>query len=55
MLVVFEYILYWKVDGMWEWDDPMYCYFVGYGYVVVRVDFCGIGDLGGVLVDEYDV
>ena len=44
---------YRKRDGMRGRDEPMYGYFAGMGYNVVRVDMRGAGESDGICYDEY--
>ena len=50
---VFETQPYRKRDGMRGRDEPMYGYFAGMGYNVVRVDMRGAGESDQCFYDEY--
>ena len=50
---VFETQPYRKRDGMRGRDEPMYGYFAGHGYNVVRVDMRGAGESDQCFYDEY--
>lgn len=50
---IFETQPYRKRDGMRGRDEPMYGYFAGMGYNVVRVDMRGAGESDDCFYDEY--
>ena len=50
---IFETQPYRKRDGMRGRDEPMYGYFAGMGYNVVRVDMRGAGESDECFYDEY--
>ncbi len=50
---IFETQPYRKRDGMRGRDEPMYGYFAGNGYNVVRVDMRGAGESDDCFYDEY--
>lgn len=50
---IFETQPYRKRDGMRGRDEPMYGFFAGMGYNVVRVDMRGAGESDQCFYDEY--
>ncbi|HHW95353.1 MAG TPA: CocE/NonD family hydrolase [Mogibacterium sp.] len=50
---IFETQPYRKRDGMRGRDEPMYGFFAGHGYAVVRVDIRGSGESDDCFYDEY--
>ena len=50
-----EYIPYRRRDGTRTGDDEMHIWFAAHGYGAARVDIAGMGDLEGLVEDEYAV